>query len=117
MSADLPKLYLARHGDTAWTDRFIPPLRQRVITGWFALNGFVVASWVAHIPRVSAALGVPHGALGLAAKAVAREAAAPIAASARDAVAARCRFVVAFSGGHMPWLMLRPLARQFPHLS
>ncbi len=47
-------------------DRFILPLRQRVITGWFALNGFVVASWVAHIPRVSAALGVRPGTLGLA---------------------------------------------------
>src|ERR1700674_1075362 len=47
-------------------DRFIPPPRQRVITGWFALNGFVLASWLAHIPRVSAALGVPPGALGLA---------------------------------------------------
>ncbi|HEV2949546.1 MAG TPA: hypothetical protein VGX70_19370, partial [Gemmataceae bacterium] len=41
-------------------------LRPQVITGWFALNGFVVASWVAHIPRVSAALGVPPGTLGLA---------------------------------------------------
>jgi hypothetical protein len=47
-------------------DRLVPPLRPRVITGWFALNGFVVASWVAHIPRVSAALGVPPGTLGLA---------------------------------------------------
>ena len=47
-------------------DRFVPPLRQRVIIGWFALNGFVVASWVAHIPRVSTALGVPPGTLGLA---------------------------------------------------
>jgi hypothetical protein len=47
-------------------DRLVPPIRQRVITGWFALNGFVVASWVAHIPRVSAALGVPPGTLGLA---------------------------------------------------
>src|SRR5580698_9873893 len=47
-------------------DRLVPPLRSQVITVWFALNGFVVASWVAHIPRVSAALGVPPGTLGLA---------------------------------------------------
>ena len=33
-----------------------------------------------------------------------------IAAKARDAVAVRGRFVVAFSGGHTPWLMLRALA-------
>ena len=44
------------------------------------------------------------------AEAVAREAAATIAASARDAVAARGRFVIAVSGGHTPWLMLRALA-------
>ena len=30
------------------------------------MNGFVVASWVSHIPQVSAALGVPPGTLGLA---------------------------------------------------
>lgn len=42
--------------------------------------------------------------------AVAREAAAIIAAAARTAVAARGRFIVAVSGGHTPWQMLRALA-------
>jgi 6-phosphogluconolactonase len=41
---------------------------------------------------------------------VAREAAAIIAAQARDAVAARGRFILAVSGGRTPWLMLRHLA-------
>jgi 6-phosphogluconolactonase len=41
---------------------------------------------------------------------VARAAAALIAAEARAAVAARGRFVVAVSGGHTPWVMLRALA-------
>src|SRR6266513_3163351 len=44
------------------------------------------------------------------AEAVARKAATIIAAEARDAVEARGRFVVAVSGGHTPWLMLRALA-------
>src|SRR5246500_3461566 len=44
------------------------------------------------------------------ADAVARKAAALIAAEARDAVVARDRFVLAVSGGHTPWLMLRALA-------
>jgi 6-phosphogluconolactonase len=44
------------------------------------------------------------------ADAVARRAAAIIAAEARAAVAARGRFMVAVSGGHTPWLMLRALA-------
>jgi 6-phosphogluconolactonase len=44
------------------------------------------------------------------AEAVAREAADFIAGQARAAVAARGRFVVAFSGGHTPWRMLRVLA-------
>jgi 6-phosphogluconolactonase len=44
------------------------------------------------------------------ADAVAREAAAFIAAAAREAVAARGRFIVAVSGGHTPWQMLRVLA-------
>jgi 6-phosphogluconolactonase len=44
------------------------------------------------------------------AEAVARRAAAIMAAEAREAVAARGRFVVAVSGGHTPWLMLRALA-------
>src|SRR5438552_3243639 len=42
--------------------------------------------------------------------AVARKAAGTIAAAAREAVVARGRFVVAVSGGHTPWLMLRALA-------
>ena len=42
--------------------------------------------------------------------AVAERAAEMIAAAARDAVAARGRFVMAVSGGHTPWVMLRALA-------
>jgi 6-phosphogluconolactonase len=41
---------------------------------------------------------------------VAREAAAIIAAEARTAAVARGRFIMAVSGGHTPWLMLRALA-------
>jgi 6-phosphogluconolactonase len=41
---------------------------------------------------------------------VAQRAAAMIAETARSAVAARGRFVMAVSGGHTPWLMLRELA-------
>jgi len=44
------------------------------------------------------------------ADAVARIAAAIIAAEARSATVARGRFVIAVSGGHTPWLMLRALA-------
>jgi 6-phosphogluconolactonase len=44
------------------------------------------------------------------ADAVARAGAAFTAEEARAAVAARGRFVVAFSGGHTPWKMLRALA-------
>ena len=44
------------------------------------------------------------------ADAVAKEAAKVIAAEARAAVAARRRFVMAVSGGHTPWQMLRALA-------
>src|SRR5512143_3791425 len=44
------------------------------------------------------------------ADAVARKGAAVIAAEARAAVAARGRFVMAVSGGHTPWAMLRALA-------
>src|SRR5919108_1338647 len=44
------------------------------------------------------------------ADAVAQEAAAIIAAAARAAVAARGRFIMAVSGGHTPWHMLRALA-------
>jgi 6-phosphogluconolactonase len=44
------------------------------------------------------------------ANAVASKAAAIIAAEARTAAAARGRFIMAVSGGHTPWLMLRALA-------
>ena len=43
---------------------------------------------------------------------VAREGAKIIAAEARDAVAARGRFIMAVSGGHAPWKMLRSLASE-----
>src|SRR5262245_56723218 len=43
---------------------------------------------------------------------VAREAAKFIAAEARAAVTARGRFVMAVSGGHTPWQMLRALANE-----
>jgi 6-phosphogluconolactonase len=46
------------------------------------------------------------------ADAVATKAAAFIAAEARAAVAARGRFVMAVSGGHTPWQMLRALAAE-----
>jgi 6-phosphogluconolactonase len=46
------------------------------------------------------------------ADAVAQEAAAFIAAEARKAAAIRGSFVMAVSGGHTPWLMLRALARE-----
>ena len=46
------------------------------------------------------------------ADAVAERAAAVIADEARNAVAARGRFVMAVSGGHTPWLMLRALANE-----
>src|SRR6202790_636226 len=41
---------------------------------------------------------------------VAQQAAEIIAADARAAVAARGRFIMAVSGGHTPWVMLRDLA-------
>src|SRR5215510_7501589 len=44
--------------------------------------------------------------------AVARKAAALIATEARQAVGARGRFVMAVSGGHTPWVMLRALAEE-----
>ncbi len=44
------------------------------------------------------------------AEAVARAAAALIAADARAAVAARGRFIIAVSGGKTPWIMVRALA-------
>ena len=44
------------------------------------------------------------------ANAAAQRAAELIAAEARTAVAERGRFVMAVSGGHTPWLMLRALA-------
>src|SRR4051794_5409860 len=46
------------------------------------------------------------------AEAVAKAAAALIAAEARSAVAARGRFVMAVSGGKTPWQMLRALANE-----
>ena len=46
------------------------------------------------------------------ANAVARKAAEIIAAEARSTVAARGRFVMAVSGGHTPWQMLRALANE-----
>ena len=46
------------------------------------------------------------------AEAVARAAAALVAAQARAAVASRGSFVIAVSGGHTPWIMLRDLARE-----
>lgn len=46
------------------------------------------------------------------AEAVAARAAALVAGYARDAVAARGRFLMAVSGGHTPWVMLRELANQ-----
>jgi 6-phosphogluconolactonase len=46
------------------------------------------------------------------ADAVARRAAAVIAAEARDAVAARGKFTMAVSGGKTPWVMLRELANE-----
>ena len=39
-----------------------------------------------------------------------RAAAARIAADARAAVSIRGRFLIAVSGGHPPWIMLRALA-------
>src|SRR5258705_12847002 len=47
-----------------------------------------------------------------AADAAAKKAATIIAAEARQAVAARGRFVMAVSGGHTPWVMLRALAEE-----
>jgi 6-phosphogluconolactonase len=43
---------------------------------------------------------------------VAQKAATIIAAEARAAIAARGRFIVAVSGGHTPWLMLRELSNE-----
>src|SRR5450759_1807022 len=45
-------------------------------------------------------------------EAVAKAAAAMIAADARAAVAARGRFILAVSGGKTPWIMLRALAAE-----
>jgi len=46
------------------------------------------------------------------AAAVASRAAAIIAEHARAAVLARGRFLIAVSGGHTPWVMLRELAKE-----
>jgi len=45
-------------------------------------------------------------------EAVSRQAAALIAAQAREATTARGKFVLAVSGGHTPWQMLRELANE-----
>jgi 6-phosphogluconolactonase len=45
-------------------------------------------------------------------EAVAQKAAEFIAGVAREAVTARGRFVIAVSGGHTPWIMLRALANE-----
>ncbi|HTA41435.1 MAG TPA: 6-phosphogluconolactonase, partial [Bryobacteraceae bacterium] len=41
---------------------------------------------------------------------VADQAASVIAEYAREAIAARGKFIIAVSGGHTPWIMLRRLA-------
>ncbi len=46
------------------------------------------------------------------ANALAKRAASTIASDARAAVAARGRFIMAVSGGHTPWVMLRELANE-----
>ena len=46
------------------------------------------------------------------AEAAAQAAAIFVAAAAREAIAARGRFVMAVSGGHTPWLMLKALAHE-----
>lgn len=46
------------------------------------------------------------------AEAAAQAAAIFIAAAARESIAARGRFVMAVSGGHTPWIMLRALAHE-----
>ena len=46
------------------------------------------------------------------AEAAAQSAAVFVAAKAREAIATRGRFVMAVSGGHTPWLMLRALAHE-----
>jgi 6-phosphogluconolactonase len=46
------------------------------------------------------------------AQTVAKEAARLIGAEARSTIAERGRFVLAVSGGHTPWIMLRALARE-----
>jgi 6-phosphogluconolactonase len=43
---------------------------------------------------------------------VAKRAASVIAAEARAAVSLRGRFIIAVSGGHTPWIMLRALAKE-----
>ena len=51
------------------------------------------------------------------AEVVAQKAAEFIAVEARTAVAARGRFVIAVSGGHTPWVMLRDLYKLIPTLA
>lgn len=40
--------------------------RVRAVSAWFFLNGFVVASWIAHVPRLKEELRATPGPLGLA---------------------------------------------------
>ncbi|WP_020470300.1 HAD-IA family hydrolase [Zavarzinella formosa] len=47
------------------TERGLGVSSRLAISGWFLLNGFVVASWVAHIPRQATALEIPPDTLGL----------------------------------------------------
>jgi 6-phosphogluconolactonase len=66
-----------------------------------------------HISTIPVFLGAAMKIEVLAdADAVANKAASIIAEEARQAVAARGRFVVAVSGGRTPWVMLRALAEQ-----
>jgi 6-phosphogluconolactonase len=66
-----------------------------------------------HTSTIPIFLGVPMKIEILTdANAVARKAAEIIAAEARTAVAARGRFIMAVSGGHTPWQMLRALASE-----
>ncbi len=46
-------------------NRYLPNFHARAsVTVVFALNGFLAAMWVAHIPVITARTGVTHGALG-----------------------------------------------------
>src|SRR5439155_19607790 len=87
-----------------------PHARPRIRAGHLGTEGHRLES------RAPGGLAEPDGQEAMRietladADAVARAAAAFTAAEARAAVAARGRFVVAVSGGHTPWKMLRLLA-------